>query len=209
MKLVDKDSIKQALRPRERRHFQRVRVDLAGRYMLADKTEYGCHIINMSPGGVMFNAPQTGQVGEHVIAYIDHIGRLEGKITRTFEHGFAMTIEASMRKRDKLAAQLTWLANRHALNLPEDRRHERVLPKNPDSQITLPDGRTYRCHIHDLSLSGAAVTLNVRPVIGTQVMLGRVRGRVVRHQESGVAIEFASVQLADYIDQHLSGKADL
>ena len=98
-----------------------------------------------------------------MIAYIDHIGRLEGKIARTFPSGFAMTIEASMRKRDKLAAQLTWLANRAALNLPEDRRHERVLPKNPDSQITMPDGRVYRCRILDLSLSGAAVTLDIRP----------------------------------------------
>jgi len=29
---------------------------------------------------------------------------------------------ATPRKRDKLAAQLTWLANRQILNLPEDRR---------------------------------------------------------------------------------------
>ena len=36
-----------------------------------------------------------------------------------------MTISATPRKRDKLAAQLTWLANRHILNLPEDRRHGR------------------------------------------------------------------------------------
>jgi c-di-GMP-binding flagellar brake protein YcgR len=206
MKLATKDSIRQALKARERRRFQRVRVDLAGRYMLPDKNEYGCHVVNMSPGGVMFNAPKVGEVGEHVIAYVDHIGRLEGKIARTYEGGFAMTIEASMRKRDKLAAQLTWLANRHALNLPEDRRHERVLPKNPDSQVTMPDGRSYRCKILDLSLSGAAVTLDIRPELGTQLMLGRVRGRVVRHLESGIAIEFASVQLVDYIEAHLSGQ---
>src|SRR5438045_975392 len=109
MKLASKEAIRQALKPRERRRFQRVKVDLSGRYMLADKNEYGCHVVNMSPGGVMLNVPQVGEVGEHVIAYIDHIGRLEGKIARTFENGFAMTIEASMRKRDKLAAQLTWL----------------------------------------------------------------------------------------------------
>lgn len=206
MKLATKDAIRQALKPRERRRFQRVKVDLSGRYMLADKNEYGCFVVNMSPGGVMLNVPQVGQVGEHVIAYIDHIGRLEGKIARTYDNGFAMTIEASMRKRDKLAAQLTWLANRHALNLPEDRRHERVLPKNPDSQITLPDGRTYRCKILDLSLSGAAVTSDIKPELGSQLMLGRVRGRVVRHLETGLAIEFASVQLADYIEEHLSGQ---
>lgn len=204
MKLATKDSIRKAVRPRERRRHQRVKVDLSGRYMLSDKNEYGCFVVDMSPGGVLLNAPQTGQLGEHVIAYVDHIGRLEGKIARIFDGGFAMTIEASMRKKDKLAAQLTWLANRKALNLPEDRRHERILPKHPDSQITMPDGRSYRCRILDLSLSGAAVMLEVRPEIGTQLMLGRVRGRVVRHVENGIAIEFANVQLADHIEQHLT-----
>ena len=42
-----------------------------------------------------------------------------------------MTISATPRKRDKLAAQLTWLANRHILGLPEDRRHGRIAPRNP------------------------------------------------------------------------------
>ncbi len=171
--------------------------------MLADKNEYGCSVIDMSPGGVMLNAPQIGSVGDHVIAYIDHVGRVEGKVARTFESGFAMTIEASMRKRDKLAAQLTWLANRKDLNLPEDRRHERIAPKNPDTQITLPDGRSYRCRLLDLSLSGAAVMLEVKPELGVQIMLGRVRGRVVRHIENGIAIEFANIQLIDHIEQHL------
>ena len=203
MKLATKESIRLAVRPRERRRWSRVKVDLAGRYMLADKNEYGCSVIDMSPGGVMLNAPQIGKVGDHIIAYIDHVGRVEGKVARTFESGFAMTIEASMRKRDKLAAQLTWLANRKDLNLPEDRRHERIAPKNPDTQITLPDGRSYRCRLLDLSLSGAAVMLEVKPELGAQIMLGRVRGRVVRHIENGIAIEFANIQLIDHIEQHL------
>lgn len=204
MKLATKESIRKAVRPHERRRFQRVTVDLSGRYMLTDKNEYGCFVVDMSPGGVLMNAPQLGEVGEHVIAYIDHIGRVEGKIARKFDGGFAMTIEASMRKRDKLAAQLTWLANRKALNLPEDRRHERILPKNPDSQITLPDGQILRCRLLDLSLSGAAVMLQTKPEIGTQVLLGRIRARVVRHIENGIAVEFANIQLADHIEQHIS-----
>src|SRR4030088_742236 len=115
----------------ERRRFQRVRVNLLGRYMLADRREFPCQVANMSPGGMAVVAPVAGQPGERVIAYVDHLGRLEGVIARQFENGFAMTIAATMRKRDKLAAQLTWLANRHILGLPEDRRHERIVPRNP------------------------------------------------------------------------------
>jgi hypothetical protein len=135
-----------------------------------------------------------GQLGEKVIAYLDHIGRVEGVITRHLDDGFAMTVVASDRKREKLAAQLTWLANKHELDLPEDRRHERVTPANPMSVMQLSDGRQYKCRIIDLSLSGAAVETEVRPAIGVQVMLGTMRGQVVRHFEDGIAIEFAVIQ---------------
>src|ERR1700733_4097048 len=104
----------------ERRRFQRVRVNLLGRYMLADRREFPCQVTDMSPGGMALIAPVNGKAGERVIAYVDHIGRLEGTIARQFPNGFAMTITATPRKRDKLASQLTWLANRHVLGLPED-----------------------------------------------------------------------------------------
>src|SRR5687767_13380355 len=90
----------------ERRRHQRVRVNLLGRYMLSDRREYPCEVINMSPGGMALIAPVTGEVGERVIAYVDHVGRVEGRVARHFLNGFAMTINATLRKRDKLAAQL-------------------------------------------------------------------------------------------------------
>ncbi len=112
----------------ERRRHQRVKVNLLGRYMLADYREFPCQVIDMSPGGMAVVAPVAGEPGERVIAYVDHLGRLEGKIARLLDNGFAMSISATSRKRDKLAAQLTWLANRQILNLPEDRRHGRFTP---------------------------------------------------------------------------------
>src|ERR1700733_13990004 len=96
----------------ERRRFQRVRVNVLGRYMLPDRREYPCQVANMSPGGMALIVPVSGQEGERVIAYIDHLGRLEGKIARLYQNGFAMTVAATPRKRDKLAAPLTLLASR-------------------------------------------------------------------------------------------------
>src|SRR5918996_2295742 len=140
----------------ERRRHQRVRVNLLGRYMLADRREYPCQVVNMSPGGMALIAPVCGNVGDRVIAYVDHLGRLEGKIARMLQNGFAMTISATARKRDKLAAQLTWLANRSILNLPEDRRHGRIVPRNPAAHLILPNGLNVACRVIDLSASGAA-----------------------------------------------------
>jgi hypothetical protein len=188
----------------ERRQFQRVRVKIYGRFMLEDRTEYPCQVTDMSPGNVSLHADEIASLGEKVIAYIDHIGRVEGVVTRILGNGFAMTIVASDRKKDKLAAQLTWLANKHELALPEDRRHERVTPRNSLSTLQMQDGRRYPCRIIDLSLSGAAIELEVKPAIGVQVILGTMRGQVVRHFEDGIAIEFAVVQLSETLEAEFS-----
>ena len=120
------------------------------------------------------------------------------------EGGFTMDIAATPRKRDKMAAQLTWLANKDILNLPEDRRHERVVPDNRHSTVVLDDGRRYNCKIIDISLSGAAIELAVRPAMGTPVTLGRMRARVIRHFTDGVAGEFASSQeMLNVVQQNL------
>jgi hypothetical protein len=189
----------------ERRRFQRVRVDLLGRYMLPDRREFPCQVVDMSPGGMALIAPVTGQPGERVIAYVDHLGRLEGHIARILQNGFAMTISATPRKRDKLAAQLTWLANRNILGLPEDRRHGRTMPRNPITRLVLPNGLNVSVRIIDVSQSGAGIATDQRPPIGTLVTLGKVQGRVVRHLEDGFAVEFTRLQHLDFLDDAMSG----
>lgn len=191
----------------ERRRHQRVKVNLLGRYMLADRREFPCQVVNMSPGGIALVAPVSGNPGERVIAYVDHLGRLEGKIARLLDTGFAMTVEATLRKRDKLAAQLTWLANRHILNLPEDRRHGRFIPRKAMARLILPNGNNVTCRVIDLSESGAAIAISpeLRPVVGSMVTVGKAAGRVVRHIEDGFAIEFTRLQHSDFIEENVTG----
>lgn len=188
----------------ERRNFQRVPVKLYGRFMLEDRTEHACQVIDMSPGNVALRADRLAVTGERVIVYLDHVGRIEGVVTRRLQGGFAMTVNASEGKRDKLAAQLTWLANKHELDLPEDRRHERLQPRNPRNVLKLSDGRQYQCKIADLSLSGAGVEIEMKPELGTEVLLGSIRGRVVRHFADGVAIEFASLQRLETLEEEFN-----
>src|SRR5687768_14340164 len=206
--LSDHTSPQRAARPvrsyAQMPRFQRVKVSVLGRYMLADRREFPCQVLEMSPGDAIVIAPVAGSVGERVVAYLDLIGRVEGSIVEEAEGGFLMDIAASPRKRDKMAAQLTWLANKDLLNLPEDRRHERVVPDNRHSTVVLDDGRRYNCKIIDISLSGAAIELAVRPAMGTPVTLGRMRARVVRHFSEGVGVEFVSAQeMLTVIQQNL------
>jgi hypothetical protein len=188
----------------ERRRHQRVSVNLLGRFMLSDRQEHSCQVVNISPGGIALIAPVTGNPGERVIAYVDHLGRLEGVIARQIENGFAMTIAATPRRRDKLAAQLTWLANR-VLGLPEDRRHGRVAPRNPNARLTLPNGVNVSCRIIDLSASGAAVASDLRPELGTHIVLGKTSGRVVRHLDDGFAVEYTRLQHPDFLEESVTG----
>jgi hypothetical protein len=205
MALAERIPSLRALNQDRRRH-QRVKVNLLGRYMLPDRREFPCQVINMSPGGMALIAPMSGAPGERIIAYVDHLGRLEGQIARVFENGFAMTISATARKRDKLAAQLTWLANRHILSLPEDRRHGRIVPRNPVGRLILPNGVNLTCRIIDVSQSGAGIASRERPPIGTLVTLGKVQGRVVRHLEDGFAIEFTRLQHSDFLEDNITGE---
>lgn len=188
----------------ERRRFRRVAVNLLGRYMLADRREFPCQITDMSPGGMALIAPVVPRAGERVVAYVDHLGRLEGTVARQFQNGFAMRIDATTRKRDKLAAQLTWLANRDLVGLPEDRQSGRLVPRNTDTSVVLPNGVNVSVKITDLSLSGAGVSGAAKPAVGAMVMLGKIQGRVIRHTESGFAIEFTRLQHPDFIDENVS-----
>lgn len=193
------------IRQHDRRRNQRVTVNLLGRFMLEDRREFPCQTIDISPGSVALTCAVTGRVGERVVAYIDNLGRLEGQVMRIFDGGFAMTINATLRKKDKLAAKLTWLANRHELNLPEDRRHDRAAAAAVKAvTIALPDGREFRARVIDLSLSGVAVALEVKPPVGSPVLIGKLRATVVRHFDEGIATEFATLQTPTSLDENLA-----
>lgn len=192
---------KLASRPIERRRHARVKVALLGRYMLPNRTEYPCQSVDMSVGGLLLTAPVKGKVGDRVIVYLEHVGRIEGDIARHTPDGFGMTVMATSRKREKLAAQLTWLANRSALGLPEDRRHDRVQPKLSRIMLTLPDGQQLPVKLLDMSLSGAAFSADIKLMITDLVTLGKTQARVMRKFEGGYAVEFRQAFKVESIEQ--------
>lgn len=181
------------MRTNRRRH-KRVEIQCLGRFMRADKAEYPCRLENVSVGGAALKSPQSVALGEHVIAYFDEIGRIDGPVTRLIDGGFAMQIQATQHRREKLAAQLTWLINRKALGVPEARRHDRIVPKNLESVLTLPDGRQVPVRMIDVSISGASVAFEGGLPIGTEVLLGRLRARVARAHDQGLALQFIDIQ---------------
>jgi hypothetical protein len=137
--------------PPERRRFRRVTLSVRGRYMLEDMREFPCQTLDLSPVGVVLSGPVIGEVGSRVIAYLEHIGRVEGFVVRKLGGAFALSIVAPQRKHAKLASQLAGL---------------------------------------DCSSSGAALDCSETIPLGTVILIGRRKARVVRHYTSGIAVAF-------------------
>jgi hypothetical protein len=188
----------------ERRRHQRVDVQVMGRYMLESRREYPCQTVNISPGGLAILAPVMGNIGERVVIYLDQLGRVEGTVVRQFQNGFAIAFSATVRKRDKLASQLTWLANRQLLGLPEDRRHDRVQPRIPRTVITLDNGQQVVARLIDISTSGAGISTDLKLVMDQRIVVGKLPAKVVRVFEGGVAVEFGRVLTGPEIDSDVS-----
>lgn len=178
----------------DRRRHKRVSITLLGRFMRANKQEYPCKLHDISVGGAAMMSPIPVPEGERIVAYFDHIGGLEGLVARSFEGGFAIRFNATQHKREKLAAQLTWLINRDELTGIEERRHERIVPRNGMSSLKLAEGLVIACQVLDVSISGASIATEARPAIGTEIVLGKLRGRVVRYHDHGIGLQFIDIQ---------------
>lgn len=164
---------------------------LFGRFMLPDSTEHPCQVVQLSPHGAVFLSNIGPPRGLAIVAYIDEIGRLEAVTGERIEGGFVVSFQISGPRRERIESRIRSL--RGTLADEEEaqaRRHPRQPGTRSASHITLPDGRVYPCEVIDISLSGAAVRTDVVPALGTSILLGKMRGRIVRYLESGVAIEF-------------------
>ncbi|HCJ72604.1 MAG TPA: pilus assembly protein PilZ, partial [Agrobacterium sp.] len=85
----------QILRPVEEvRLDDAVRVSFNGRLMLPDHEEYDCTATEMTAERAQFTCPGVARNGDRVIAYLQHIGRIEGTVTSLTASGFLIAINA-------------------------------------------------------------------------------------------------------------------
>lgn len=177
----------------DRRRHKRYALALLGRFMRANKQEFPCRLNDISVGGASFMAPVEVELGERIVAYLDEIGGIEGEVVRIFDGGFAIHLRASQHKREKLAAQITWLINKEELGSSFGRRHQRMSVANKTSTLKLADGTSVDCKVLDISLSGASIGTEMRPPVGDVVMLGKLRCKVMRYHDRGIGVQFLDI----------------
>jgi len=175
---------------RERRRFRRVPIAVAGRMLDRAGREHDCRTADMSPGDARIAAPTLPGVGDHVVLYLDTIGRVSGQVARACGEGeVAIIFDFTSHKRERLAEQLTLKMNKK-LGL-----HEPFRPAARDDgariRLQFETGDSYEGDVLDFSLAGLTVrSRRPPPLIGVWVRVGNVYGRVARLIEGGFAVDF-------------------
>lgn len=180
-----------------------VQQTLFGRFMLPDMSEHPCQVQGISLDGAIFLTTTVPEPGQTIVAYLEEVGRVEATSAEPIDGGFRVTFALTGARRDRFESRLKWLADKHKGGTAEDRRHARYEPTQKTSQITMPDGREYPCEVMDISLSGAGVKVDVMPSLGTYILLGKMRGRVVRYLDNGIAIEFVKLLDRSQLTEHV------
>jgi hypothetical protein len=183
-------------------------VNIPGRYSLSNRYDshgkrrvFVCRAINLSPSVIVLAAPAKGDIGERVILLLHHLGRVQGVVSRNFDQGFAVKIATTNEGRRILAAKIAWLEAHKNKKTTDHRRNGRFIPTNTRSKVILANGRVEDCFVLDLSGTGASVSADTIPVVGTSVALGNVVGRVVRQFAGGFAVQFLEPQSRESVEK--------
>ncbi|MGH6888249.1 MAG: PilZ domain-containing protein [Rhizomicrobium sp.] len=184
----------------ERRRHVRAQVDVPGRFFVpGDGREGECRIIEMSPAGAQVISDVIPETGSFIVLYIEGFGRFDAEVVRSEWDRFSAQLRCSAMKQDRVAELLGHLETRDTPVRTTLRRHERVAGQGI-AHFTRRGGETIACEVIDLSLSGVSLKTASRPPIGETVMIGQMSGRIVRHHETGIAVEFASVSAEKALD---------
>ncbi len=186
-----------ALKTGDNRKHRRLPLSLAGRFMRADRSEYKCRMRDVSVGSASVITDNVPETGERIVAYFEHLGGVEGVVSRITSDGFAFVFKVTEHKREKLAAQIMWLINKDDFPETTGRLHERVGTGGRRTTLRFEEGVIIDVELLDLSASGASIGTPARPPLGSLVIVGKTRAIVRRHHAHGIGLQFLSLLSPD------------
>ena len=154
--------------------------------------ETTCTVLDLSPGGAQIDCSLSLEMGSQAVLYVNGFGRFEGTIVRREDKLSGIRFTSSALKRERTAEQLTLFMNHELVEGTELRRHDRA-PTKGLTRFTRVDGQIVPCEVLDLSMSGISVKTDIKPPIGEFVLIGQMAGRIARHHDEGIGIEFVGV----------------
>jgi hypothetical protein len=174
----------------DQRDFQRVQADLAGTlFVPPDSTPHGCTVIDISAGGARIACNHPVLPKTFTLLYVEGFGRFDAFVIRSEGKELGLFFVCSDEKRHNIRDKLVQYAGQGTVSPTRLRRHERM-PANVLGHFVRADGCLVQCQVRDISLQGMSVQTVNRPPVGEIVNLGGAHGRVTRHFDDGVAIQF-------------------
>lgn len=184
----------------EARRHERVALTLRGRFMSETGQDVACESMDISAGGVALKAARSPKAGEAVIAYLEHLGRLEGTVVRKFAEGFALALKMPAGREERLGEKLSYL-DQHKRQHGKIRLHERIVPTARTTIVTIDEGVELPAEIIDFSRSGIALVLPLPVPNGTALCVGRsTKGKVVRVDGTLTGLEFSRLLPLEALD---------
>jgi PilZ domain len=187
----------------DRRKYVRVDLPLKARFLDDKGEERPCIVLNVSAGGALLRAKNPPAFGKAVVLYIDKLGRFEGRVIRSGGNSFAINYEKKREKSARIADDITEVMHKGRRSL--DRRNTPRIRQDAPALVHFENGRTEKCAILDISLTGASIEVDPRPPLGMRLILGRMMAKVVRRHDTGVGIVFTGS--ADRMDDVISEAA--
>lgn len=175
----------------EKRAYTRVPIALAGKvFFPATDTERDCIVTDISLGGATLQCGFAPAIGTELVLYLAGFDRFSGTVVRSDAEEAGMRFNCSEAKRARTAEKIVlYLTGILPQNTTQVRRAERSAVPAP-RRFTRANGTVVDFEVRDISLTGASLKTPVHPPVGEIVMIGNTAGRVTRHFDEGIALEF-------------------
>ena len=164
-------------------------IDLPGRVLLPDGTERDCLIRCDEADRFEIVLDASPSPGTRILCHVSGLGAIEGVVREGTPGGCRLHLQATPRHAVRLAARMAW-HRRIAAGHEDQRGHGRIVPLRTEVGVRLACGSEVAGTILDLSATGAALRLPVRPDVGSRMVVGRRYATVARHIDDGVAVAF-------------------
>ncbi len=181
---------------KERRQHPRIDGEIEASILINNAINATVQVYDVSAGGIAFHYDGDIAMGDHIVARLDGGARLEGDVVRIFEGGFAIVLEMSEHKRKRLAQTLDRARARgraiDRLNL--ERRLANRVSAMRQSVICETADRRVAVRIIDMSLTGVAIETEEALEMDALVVIGKMRGTIVRKEGNRYGIQFSSAE---------------
>lgn len=182
-----------------------------GNYTVRDERGAGvqqvCHTRVVTVDTLTIDCAAPGAIGAKWVAYFPEFGLLRGVVSRLAgPRTVELELQLSDATRRRLAGTIRWMVRRGRGLTKDMRRSPRLTPRYPQVDLTVGNEQWDRALLIDISATGAKLTADRAPSLGSTVMVGSIPATVVRSERQAFGVEFAEPLVLKNFEQMRFGK---